>query len=502
MAARLPRLMRSRVMDLTPDLLEGFASGYLSPLYDSPAPVPPFHRKCWQLYCGPATYASVAAPRGHAKSTALTHAYGLACVVFRRDKYILLVSATEDLAIGHLEDIAKQLRENEDLKEDFSIAKLTVDAKTEVVVRFTDGYEAKLIAKGSGQKLRGLKWNGHRPSLILADDMEEDEQVESIDRRAKFRRWVNRALIPTLSPTGRIRFHGTILHDDSYLARTMRSSSWKHLFFKAHEGFDDFSNVLWPEMWSEEKLREKRQQFIDDNDASGYSQEYLNSPLDSSDAYLQKDWFFAMSEADYDVAKRTCAAADFAISTKDHANRTAFAVGGEDSRHFLHALDMQVGKWDSLEIVEAMFEIQEVWNPEMFFVEKGQIWSALEPILKKEMQERGQWINFVPVTSVKDKAARGRTLQKRMRNGGMKWDKEAEWYPACEDEMLRFTGSNESAQDDQFDAFSLLAIGFERMVDTEEDDFDEEVEGNPEDVWYAARGGEDERGGRSAVTGY
>lgn len=488
-------------MELTAELLEGFASGYLSPLYDSPSPVPEFHRTCWKLYCSKESYVSAAAPRAHAKSTALTHAYGLACVCFRTDMYVLLVSATEDLAIAHLEDIAKQLRENEDLKEDFGIEKLAVDAKTEIVVRFTDGYEAKLLAKGSGQKLRGLKWHGRRPSLIICDDLEEDEQVDSIDRRAKFRRWVNRALIPTLSAKGRIRLHGTILHEDSYLARTMKSQSWHSLFFKAHAAFDDFSSILWPEMWSEKKLREKRQQFIDDNDASGYSQEYLNSPLDSSDAYLQKDWFLEMSDEDFDAEKIICAAADFAVSKKDHANKSAIAIGGEDVRHFLHALETRKGKWDSLEIIEQIFIVQEVWNPAFFWVEKGQIWSALEPMLKREMQERGIWINFVPIASTKDKAARGRILQKRMKNGGVRWNKSGEWYAACEDEMLRFTASAEAAEDDQFDAWSLLATGFEKMVSTEPEDFSED-EGDLEDDWWESRHRAAGAEGRSAVTGY
>ena len=487
-------------MNLTADLLEGFASGYLSPLYDDPQPVPEFHRICWRTYCKDTPFVSAAAPRGHAKSTSLTHAFGLANVCFRVENYVLIVSATEELAIGHLGDIAKQLRDNEDLREDFGIDRLSVDAKTEVIVRFTDGHEAKLLAKGSGQKLRGLLWNGQRPGLILCDDLEEDEQVDSQDRRVKFRRWINRALIPTLSARGRIRIHGTILHEDSYLSRTMKSNSWVSLFFKAHAGFDEFTQLLWPELWPVERLRQKRQQFIDDNDASGYSQEYLNSPLDSSDAYLRKEWFLGMTEEDHDVPKRINAACDFAVSKKDHANRTALAVGGEDVRNILHVLDMTVGKFDSLEIIEALFELQEIWSPEQVWVEKGQIWSALEPMFKKEMQQRGVWINFVEIASVKDKATRGRILQKRMRNGGIRWDKDEEWFPGCEDEMLRFTGTNESADDDQFDACSLLAVGFESMEDVEEEDVD--GSSSLEDEWYSARHEDAGDSGRNSVTGY
>lgn len=167
--------MNTERVKLTAELLEAFAGIYLSPMYDSPVATPDFHRQGWALYCSDAQYASIAAPRGHAKSTSFTHDYGLATVLFREQDYVIVTSATEDLAIGHLGDIAKELRENEDLIRDFQIEKLLVDSKTDIIVKCLDGHEFRLIAKGSGQKMRGVKWNGKRPGLIIGDDLEEDE---------------------------------------------------------------------------------------------------------------------------------------------------------------------------------------------------------------------------------------------------------------------------------------------------------------------------------------
>jgi hypothetical protein len=283
---------------LTPELVEAFAGAYLSPRYDNLAPTPEFHRKAWELYCSGVEQASIVAPRGHAKSTALTHDFGLAAAMWRDQDYILIVSATEELAFAHLGDIAKECRENEDLIRDFSIKGLSTDSKSEIIVDFKDGHQCKFIARGTGQRIRGIKWNGKRPGLILGDDLEEDEQVENLDRRKKFRKWVNRTLLPCLRKGGKVRVHGTILHEDSYLARIQRSkTSWKTLFFKAHHSFDDFSNILWPEAWDEARLRAKRQTFIDDGDADGYAQEYLNDPSDSSAAYLHKEDLLPMRRA-------------------------------------------------------------------------------------------------------------------------------------------------------------------------------------------------------------
>lgn len=481
---------------LTAELIEGFAGVFLSPMYDNPQPTPDFHRRGWELYCSPTELCSIVAPREHAKSTAFTHDFGLAETLFRNETFVVLVSATEDLAKDHLADIAKVLRENDEVIQHFGISKLVIDAKTEIVCRMRDGHEFRILAKGAGQKMRGLKWKGRRPGLIICDDLEEDEQVESVDRREKFRRWFNRALLPCRRRGGRVRVHGTILHEDALLARIQKNSQWSCQFYRAHASFDDFTNRLWPEQFPVERLRAIRQNYIDDGDPGGYAQEYLNDPIDASVTYLHPSWFTPMSEDDRLRSKIVCAAADFAISKQDKANRTSLTVGGMCSLNLLHFLGQSVGRWDSLEIVDEIFMIQRRWSPDIFWVESGQIWLSLWPVIRKEMQARNIWINFVPRTPIKDKASRGRSLQRRMRADGTRWDTDAWWFEGMRQEMLRFTGRDDAVLDDQFDSAALLSLGFEDLASIDDEDFVSEEE------WRFRA--EDPRvvGGRNAVTGY
>lgn len=484
-------------VELTADLIEGFAGMYLSPMYDNPQPVAPFHRECWESYCDMGIeLAARAAPRAHAKSTALTHAFAMAVTCFRVQDYVVIVSATETLAMDHLGDIAAQFRENEYLRSDFGVETLLVDARSEVVVKFTDGHQCRFIAKGSGQKMRGLKWRGKRPGLILGDDLEEDEQVENRDRRMKFRKWIYRALIPCKRRGGVVRIQGTILHEDSFLARVMTDPRWDTKLYKAHASFDEFTDILWPEQFPVERLQGIRQMFINQGDSAGYSQEYLNDPFDNTEAYLHKDWFRDMNADDYESDKLVCAAADFAISKADKANRTSLTVGGKDVGNLLHIIDQRIGRWDSYEIIENLFAVHRAHRPDVFFVEKGHIWQTLYPIVKKEMAERDIWINFVESSPSKDKATRGRSLQRRMRAHGVRFDKRAEWYPPYEAELLRFTGHSDAAEDDRFDSTALLSIGFDQLAEVIEEDFWEEeefemVRNNPRDMM-----------GRDATTDY
>lgn len=481
---------------LSSELIESFAGVFLSPRYDDARPTAQFHRDAWKLYCSDVKQAMVIAPRDHAKSTALTFDYILAEALFRRSSYIILVGSTEEMAQEQLTNISDELHENEVLRKEFRIKSFPVDSKTDIVVECADGHCFRILARGSEQRIRGRMWKGKRPDLLVCDDMEDDEQVENADRRVKFRKWFFRAAKQALSKSGRIRVHGTILHEDSLLSRLRKNSVWQHLFYKAHEGFDDFSNILWPERWTEQELRAKRQEFIEDNDASGYSQEVLNDPFDNSEQYLRKSDFLPMDEADRRAPKRIAVGCDFAVSTKDRANRTSFTVGGKCSRNLLHYIDQYVGRWDTQRWMELMFDIQRKYSPDVWFVEDGVIWKSIAPTLYKEMQTRDIWLNCQPLLPVRDKATRGRPFQKRMSAGGCRFDKESDWYVPFEAELLRFTGRGDAIADDQFDSAAILAKGFDTLTEVEEEDFEseDEIEMRMTDPRKYL--------GRSAVTGY
>lgn len=490
-------------MKLTAEMIEAFAGVYLSPRYDQPQRTPDFHRECWERYCSLAPACATAAPRNHAKSTGLTHDFILANVLFRVEEYVILVGSTEEMAIEHLGDIANELRENEELIKHFHIKGLVTDQRTDIIVECDDGHQFRIIARGAEQKIRGRKWRGKRPGLIVFDDIEDDEQVENTERRRKFRKWFFRACKQALRDGGRIRGHGTILHEDSLLARLIKNRSWDSRLYKAHESFDDFSNILWPEKFPESRLRAIRQEFINEGDAAGYSQEYLNDPADNDEAYLRKDEFLPMESQDFETSKIFCCGVDFAVSKKDAANRSSFTVGGRDLRNFIHVQHQVVGRFDSLQIIDKFFLIQEEWGIDQFFVEDGVIWKAIKPMLDREMELRREagktWqLMLVPMMPIQDKAVRGRSFQKRMRAKTMRFNKRAEWYSGYEEECLKFTGVTEATLDDQFDSTAWLCRGFDTYEAPEEEDFESEEERQFELESEAYR----ERSGRSEVTGY
>jgi hypothetical protein len=488
--------MSDPAVKLTAELVESFSGIFLSPRYDMPRPTPDFHRRAWAEYCSSYSQVVCVAPRDHAKSTALTFDYILAETLFRRSSYVILIGSTEENAAEQLSNIVEEIRENDDLRAEFGISEIERDSRTDLIVRMDDGQRWRVLARGAEQKIRGKMWNGKRPDLVVCDDMEDDEQVENRDRRSKFRRWFFRAAKQALSKKGRIRVHGTILHEDSLLSRLLKNKIWRSLFFKAHQGFDDFSEMLWPERWTEDDLRQRRQEFIEDGDAAGYSQEFLNDPFDNSEAFLRRDDFIPMSDLDYDEPKILGAAADFAVSKADLANRTSFTVGGKCERNLLHFLDFRAGRWDTTEWIDEMFSIQRRWEPETFWVEGGVIWKSIEKVIYEEMRRRNLFLNIQVVTPVKDKAARGTSLRKRHRAGATRWNTRAEGYEGAREELLRFTGTAQARLDDQFDSAALLSLGFDSVSVVDSEDF------TPEEELEMRLHDPRREGGRSVVTGY
>ena len=252
---------------------------------------------------------------------------------------------------------------------------------------------------------------------------------------------------------------------------------WEFQFYKAHRSYNDFSDLLWPERWTAQDLRDRQIEFEEDNDGPGYSQEFLNTPLDSNEAYLKKENFIPMDELDKKKPKRYVVGCDFAVTKKDSANRTSFTVGGLDTDSIGHIVDQYVDRWKTDEWLKLLFTIDKKWKPEFFVVEDGQIWKSVEPFIITEMMKRNHFLNFEVKVASKDKAIRGRTLQRRHNVGSMRFDMEAEWYKGYEHELLSFTGVTDALLDDQFDSTVYVSVGFDMMGDVAgEDDFTTEEE--------------------------
>jgi len=384
-----------------------------------------------------------------------------------------------------------------------------------------DGHTFRITAKGAEQKIRGLKWNNKRPDLIICDDLENDEIVLNKERRAKFKRWFYASLMPSRSYKGIVRYVGTILHNDSLLESVMprkgdrytkdedlkvsslknpKSLAWHSVKYRAHN--PDFSKILWSELYTAQHFKQLRQQHIDDGMADVYSQEYLNYPLDESLSYFRRSDFTDYTEADrvkfshpdWKKTHNIYIGSDLAVSTSDHADFSVFVVGAVSEDGMLYIHNVIRDKSDSQEIVETILSLQRQYNPMCLSMEKGQIEKSIGPFLRERMMQENTFINILPLSPSTDKKSRARSIQARMRMGGVRFDKQAEWFYTLEEEAIMF---GRGKHDDQVDALSYLGLILDRMV---EGPTHKEIE--EEQYLDELRQSDTSDAGRNSCTGY
>ena len=471
--------------------IAGFTESVLALRYDDPKPIPKFHNEVWELCTSEHTQVAIAAPRGSAKSTCVTFAYVLAQVLFEQDEHVLILSANEELACGFLNEIKIELQENEFIQQHplFAIKRFIKDRETEIIVEKKTGFRFRIIVKGAGQRMRGIKWERKRPSLVVADDLEDEEIVSSELQREKFRNWFFGVVKPIVRYGGKIRVVGTVMHMDSLLMRLMpsfkdpdtvieplkvyskRTRNWYSVLFRAHD--ETFDHLLWPQMYPKERLQNIRADYSDQGMLDIYGQEYLNNPIDQTTAYFRKDDFIAMTDEDYQKRKVYYASGDLAISNTKRSAFTALGVGGIDAEGYLHLVDVRRGRWDSLEISDEIFSIANRYEVDTFRMESENIQRSIGPFLYKRMHDEQTYINIDAKAPTKDKLARAQSIRARMRAGKVKFDKRADWYPDFEEELLHFP---KWPYKDQVDMFAWLGLMLDEMIEAPtEEEYDEDL---------------------------
>ena len=248
------RRQRRELAALSP---EAFARIYLSHHFKMPGSR--MHRELFEMLAKStdqrAGRLAIAAPRGHAKTTVVSLAYVLWCILYRREMFVLIVSATKEQAVQLLKAIKDELQTNTHLIEDFP-NECNPPGTRPQPKPWRDNHiflrnGTAIRALGANQGIRGTKHGEYRPSLIVVDDLEGQEQAESAEQREKLLDWFHKTLLKAGTPLTNVIVVGTIIHYDSLLANLTapkkargKGGGWEGHKYQAVESFTER-----PDLW-------------------------------------------------------------------------------------------------------------------------------------------------------------------------------------------------------------------------------------------------------------
>ena len=162
---------------------------------------PPFHTNIYKdLANEEKKRVLIAAPRGTAKSTVTTLIYPLWKAAFKKsneDLFIVIISESQAQSINFLSRIKYHLTFSTQFKRIFGdLGPETASRWTHTDIILANG--ARMVAVGTGQRVRGFLQGDTRPNLIIVDDFESELNAYTPEARAKNRKWLTEAVIPSL----------------------------------------------------------------------------------------------------------------------------------------------------------------------------------------------------------------------------------------------------------------------------------------------------------------
>jgi len=373
--------------------IEPFASYFFG--HHSTKPFAGFHRELFSVLETGGDKIVRAAPRGHAKSTIIDLFYLTWEIVHKKRKFILLVSDTYSQAILFLEALKAEFEANERLRGFYGNLVTDKWAEGEIVIGQT---MIKVI--GAGMKVRGLKFRESRPDLIVIDDLENDELVENLARREKLERWLNGALIPSMSENGRVVMIGTILHFDSLLMKMTADDQYTEWDKKTYRAIQEDGTALWAEHMDLEKIEQLKREYTEKGLLSQFYQEYLNQPLSDEDRKFKMEKIKFYEEAELEKKQvNTYIAIDRAYSINKTADETGIVVVSVDQENNWYVRMAEGFKGTEPEVINKIFDLQSFWHPDHIGMEQKAFEFTFKPHLDDEMRRRQQ---YFLITELKD----------------------------------------------------------------------------------------------------
>jgi predicted phage terminase large subunit-like protein len=220
---------------------------------------------------------NVLAPRGAAKSTIAALAYPLREALEGREPYIWLLSDTRHQAHAHLENIKNELTANAAIAAAYPHTTGKGPVWRSGSILLTNGVAVE--AFGTGQRIRGRRFRAHRPTLIICDDLENDDQMRSPAAREHSRDWFHGTLLKAGTPETNIINLATALHRDALAMRLLHTPGWKSRVFRAIE--------RWPEAMS-----------------LWHDWETIYTAIDRSDAQIMGRAFFELHRDEMETGAR------------------------------------------------------------------------------------------------------------------------------------------------------------------------------------------------------
>lgn len=421
-------------------------------------PTADFQKEIYQLLGDPSVkHLVIVAFRSSGKSTIATLAYPIWAILGKQQsKFALILSQTQPLAKLHLQNIKRTFETNELLRSDFGPVDETSDEWGSMSLALPK-FDARISAASSDQSIRGLKYGSHRPDLIIADDVEDMQSVQTQESRNRTYNWFVSEVIPAGDQNAKIINIGNLLHEDSLLMRLKEKIEDKTLKgeYREYPIVDSHGKTLWKGKYpTEETLAEQKQKIVDER---SWLREFCLKIVPDQKQIIMPEWIKTYNDLppqnEENEYVNTFLSVDLAISEKTSADCTAVVVvhayGHEpkDRRYFIskHFINERLTYLHSRGRIEQLYGMFKKGDSPKVLVEN----IAYQQAMVETLKESGMDTKGIKVAGDK---------YSRLTTAGMLFEQGKVFFPAdgsCKEIVTQLLGFGIEKHDDLCDAVSL-----------------------------------------------
>lgn len=246
----------------------------------------------------------IAAPRGIGKTTIVRTLCGRA-ILWNEVPFITYTSNSATVAEMQTENLKADLRlpRIKELFGDIKVAEYDGADETFGKKAWVAYGQTIIVPRGFEQQHRGLNWRGHRPTLLIFDDLEDKDFVQNEDNRKKLK---NRFFSDMEKCINRYKkdyvfvYIDTLKHEDSLLALLLESSDWDSLNLSiCDENYHSYA----PDYMSDEEIAVEVDSHREKGTLDEFYREYMNIPISTEDATFMSRYFRYYEEVPKDDAR-------------------------------------------------------------------------------------------------------------------------------------------------------------------------------------------------------
>lgn len=259
---------------------------------------PNIHDPIFDLIDGPDQLVAIAAPRGFGKTSIAAMAKPGKAILFKQIPFIVYINKSETASTMQTDNLRRELVTSKEIKAFFGSVKTRNPGAEEFDEQFSKkawvAYDTFILPRGAGQQVRGVLFKNSRPGLIIIDDLEDPELIESKNYRDKLFQWLYADVmkaVPRIGPeskTWKIIYIDTLKHEDSVLQRLLDSPDWKSVRLEACD--DEFKSIA-PEYMSDAEIRVEWQRHVEAGQTDVFFRELRNLPISTKDSSFQSSYF-------------------------------------------------------------------------------------------------------------------------------------------------------------------------------------------------------------------